>query len=230
MAQLSCGDGGSTGAEIVDQINTNTNSVADHETRIATNEADITGLDTRVTANETAVADHETRITTNETAVADHETRITINESAIATLQNSPRATLHTSAPTDQTIGDIPVKLTVFDEAVTSRGGFSADTTDHRLINDSAVDQTSVIVSIGINVRFSGTEIIDFYAYINGVQYSPSEFSLRGEGTNKPQAIFWQSDLPLNAGDFVEIWAVNGADSSNITVTFERTQFRMEVY
>jgi len=229
MATLTCGEGGSTGQEIVDQINTNTGTVEGFDQRITQNETDIAALDTRVTTNETDIGSHDTRISTLETDSADHENQIAANEAAIAELQApSPRATLHLGSPITITIGDSPVKINVFDTAVTSRGGFTADAANSRLINDTGVTVDSVIVSIGLNVHFNGTEVLDIFAYVNGNPYSNYEFTLRGSGDTKPQAIFWQSDITLNDGDIIEIYAVNGKDASDIDVTFQRTQFRID--
>ena len=142
--------------------------------------------------------------------------------------QVPPRATLRSSKDFLVNLDDTGyTKLEVFDDAVTSRGGFNADNALHRLVNNSGQVFDSVIVSIGLNVRFSGTEIMDVLVYINDAPYSGTEFSLRGEGDNKPISIFWQSDVTINPDDHIEVWAKNGA-TGNLSATIERTQFRME--
>ena len=139
-----------------------------------------------------------------------------------------PRATGHLTTPVSVDLNDTTdVKVPIIDAIVTQRGGFEVNTTNYRLINNSGHTFDSIIVSIGLNVRFSSSEIMDIYVYKNGALYSPSEFTLRGEGDNKPVSVFWQSDITLNDGEYIEVWARNGA-SGNVTVQLERTQFRMD--
>ena len=139
-----------------------------------------------------------------------------------------PRATGHLATPVSITIDDTAaIKLPCIDDVVTQRGGFEVDATNHRLVNNSGQAYESVIVSIGLNVRFPGTETMDIWAYVNGTPYASSEFTLRGIGSNKPQSVFWQSDVTLNDGDYIEIWAMNGA-TGTADIDIERVQFRMD--
>jgi hypothetical protein len=139
-----------------------------------------------------------------------------------------PRATGRLTTPVSVDINDTaPVILPCIDDAKTQRGGFEVDTANYRLINNSGVNYDSVIVTIGLNVRFSGTETLDLWVYVNDTAYAASEFTVQGRGTNKPVAIFWQSDIQLNSGDYLDIRAMN-ADSGSFTCVIERTQFRID--
>jgi len=139
-----------------------------------------------------------------------------------------PRATGHLLTAFVFTVGDTsPELLPCLDDIKTERGGFEVDLTNHRLLNNSGYDLESVIVSIGLNVRFSGNEQLDVWAYKNGQPYSTSEFTIKGEGTNKPSAVFWQSDIALDHGDYIYIRVMNAAGGS-FDCTIERVQFRID--
>ncbi len=195
-SMLTCGDGGSTGQEIVDQINTNTDQLSSHDTKISQ----------------------------LETTTGDHETRIGDVEADILVLQGpDPRASLRLDTDTDVNLTDTYAKLNIFNQARVSRGGFTADEANDRLVNDSGKNIPNVLVSLGLNVLFPGNETMDILVYVNGSPYSNSEFTLRGYGDNKPQAIYWESDMPFNDGDVLEIYAKS--NSGDFTATFHRTHF-----
>jgi len=140
----------------------------------------------------------------------------------------NPRATGRLSTPVVVTVDDTTeILLPCIDEARTERGGFVVDTNNYSLTNASGYDYESVLVSIGLNVRFSGTEQLDIWVYLNGQPYTTSEFTIKGEGTNKPVAVFWQSDVALANGDTIDIRAKNAA-SGSFDCTIERTQFRID--
>ena len=209
-SMLTCGDGGSTGQEIVNQINQNTSDIGANIVDIATHSAQIQS--------------HDTKISQLETTTADHESRISANEADILVLQGpDPRASLRLDTDTDVGLTDTYAKLSIFNQARVSRGGFTADETNDRLINDSGKDIPDVLVSLGLNVLFPGNETMDILVYVNGNPYSNSEFTLRGYGDNKPQAIYWESDMPFNDGDILEIYAKS--NSGDFTATFHRTHF-----
>jgi hypothetical protein len=139
-----------------------------------------------------------------------------------------PRATGHLLTAVSVDVDDTtPVLLPCVDDAKTQRGGFEVDTTNYRLVNNSGNDYESVIVTIGLNVRFAGTEQLDIWAYKNGQPYSTSEFTIQGRGTNKPVAVFWQSDISLLNGDYIDLRAQN-ADTGTFTCVLERVQFRID--
>jgi hypothetical protein len=80
---------------------------------------------------------------------------------------------------------------------------------------------------VGINVRFSGSEQLDIWVYKNGDPYSTSEFTIQGRGTNKPVSAFWQSDISMLNGDYIDI-RVQNADTGTFDCVFERVQFRID--
>ena len=140
--------------------------------------------------------------------------------------QLTPRATLRTASTMSQTIDDsAPTKLLIFDGEVTSRNGFKADASTSELIVETG-NYESVIVSIGLNVTFPGSESMQIWAYVNDTPYSPYEFVIRGRGDAKPVMAFWQSDVALSEGDKVSLWAQS--ISGSIDVTFIRSQFRID--
>ena len=191
---LTCGPSGSTGQEIIEQINTNTDDIAVNATDIANLETEVTNLDLRLQSVEAP----------------------------------TPRATMHLVNEVSVTLTDdpTPIVLPIFDAVVTERGDFNADLANYRLINNGP-DQDSVLVTMGVNVRFSGTETLELIAYVNGSAYNSAAFYLRGMGDNKPISLFWQSDIALASGDYIDLRARN-ASSGNVTVTFVRTQFRID--
>ena len=139
-----------------------------------------------------------------------------------------PRATGHLLTAINVDVNDsTTVLLECMDNIKTQRSGFEVDLTGHRLINRSGHDFESVIVTIGLNVRFSGTEQLDVWAYKNGNPYATSEFTIKGEGTNKPSAVFWQSDISLADGDYIDLRVKNAA-SGSFTCVLERVQFRID--
>ena len=139
-----------------------------------------------------------------------------------------PRATGHLLTAVQVDVNDTtPVILPCIDNVKTQRGGFEVDTTNYRLINNSGHTYDSVIVTIGLNVRFPSTEQLDVWAYLNGAPYATSEFTVKGEGTNKPSAVFWQSDVTLQDGDYIDLRVMNAA-SGSFTCTLERVQFRID--
>ena len=203
MADLTCGSGGSTGGEIIAQINTNTAGVEDHGPRID----DL----------ETTVADHEGRIQDNETAIADHETRISTLEA------EDPLAVMHLVNNTSISVDDTNFTvLPIFDEIVIERGGFTASTVDNSITIGKTV--SACVVSIGINIEFPGTEILEVQIFVNGTSYADESFYLKGDGSTKPVALFWQSIVALNAGDVLDVRAKNAA-SGTLNATVERSHF-----
>ena len=139
-----------------------------------------------------------------------------------------PRATAHLLTPIAVDLDDTTTeKLPVFDDAKTERAGFEVNLNEYQLVNNSGQDFFSVLVSVGLNVRFPSTEQLDLWVYLNDQPYSTSEFTIRGQGTNKPTAVFWQSDVTLQDGDHIDLRAKNAA-SGSVTVTFERVQFRID--
>ena len=200
---LSCGSGGSTGAEIVDRINLNTDAVEDH--------------DTRVNDLETTVVDHETRIAANETAIT-------------ALQQRAPRASMAVTTSQTLSLSDdaTPTIIAIFDTVVTERGGLEADTTLGRLTNTSGGTFEDCVVSIGFDVEFPGTEEMELSVYHNGTPIAASPaFYLRGIGSNKPVVIFWQGEITLNDGDYIDIRARNAA-SGNVDVNVLRATYRID--
>ena len=139
-----------------------------------------------------------------------------------------PRATAKLSAPVTVTLDDTtPVKLEIFDTTKTERTGFEVNLSQHRLVNNSGKSYYSAILTIGLNVRFPAQEKLDLWLYVNGVASSTSEFTIRGEGDNKPVAVFWQTDIQFNDGDYLELYGINAATGS-VDVVFEHVHFRVE--
>ena len=239
MATLTCGSGGSTGAQIVAQINTNTGNIENHENRISSNETTLGDHETRITSNETTLGDHETRITSNETAVTnlnstvgDHESRISTNESAISSLDGrvsaieavDPLAAMRLGSDRTLTFTDdvTPILMQIFDTIVVEQGGFDADLATYSITAGVGVNYAQV--SIGINAQFPGTEILEFQVFINGSPYAGADFYLKGDGSDKPIAFYWQSIVPLSAGDVIDLRGRNDA-SGSVDITFRRTHF-----
>jgi len=142
--------------------------------------------------------------------------------------QLDPRATGRIATPITVTIDDSThALLPMMDTVVTQRGGFEVDLGTQTLVNNSGAKYNSVIVTIGLNVKFPGTESLDLWVYVNDQQYSASEFTVRGMGDHKPQSIFWQSDVTLQDGDRIDVRGVN-ANNGSYDLTIERTQFRID--
>ena len=139
------------------------------------------------------------------------------------------RATGRLTAPETVTITDTTtLVLPVADEARTQRGGFEVDITRHALVNASGKAYDSVIVTVGLNVRFPGNEQLDIWVYVNDVAYSAVEFTMQGRGNQKPQSIFWQSDVSLADGDIIDIRGTSPDAGTSYDLVIERTQFRID--
>ena len=230
MADLTCGSGGSTGMEIITQINSNTHNIEDHETRITQNTTDIASNLAAIQSNDSDISTLDSRITSVEGDISTINNTLTTHENRLDKLEGpAPRATVRLANETTVTLTDdsTPIVLPIFDTIVTQRGGFGAVLNDYTLVNINAPDQLSVIMTVGINVRFPGTETLELQLYKNGQPYSSADFYLRGTGDNKPNAFFWQSDITLNAGDTIDLRGRNAATGS-VDITFVRTQFRID--
>ena len=139
-----------------------------------------------------------------------------------------PRATGRIATPAIVSINDADVViLPVIDEARTQRSGFEVDVDNNRLVNNTGFDFESVIVTIGINVSFPGSEELDLWVYLNDTPYASSEFSMQGRGNTKPQSVFWQSDVAMAHGDYIDVRGKNSA-TGTYDLTIERTQFRID--
>jgi hypothetical protein len=165
----------------------------------------------------TTVGDHETRITDNTNATLGNSQRIGVLEG------DDPLAVMHLVNDVDVTLDDTGfIVLPVFDAVVIERGNFNADINSYALISNVAVN--ACVVSIGLNVQFSGSEILEVQVYVNGQPYSGESFYIKGDGTSKPVALYWQSIVALNDGDVIDLRGKNEA-SGSFTATFRRTHF-----
>ena len=121
------------------------------------------------------------------------------------------KGAMHLVTPAVQNINDTDWRILEFDQATVERGGITCEVAN----NSITVASTGVYtVNMGINATFPGTEEIDVIAFVNGTQYSQYSFNLRGTGTNRPTAIFWQSTVNLADGDVIDLRCKNGKGGS----------------
>jgi len=194
MADLTCGSGGSTGQEIITQINTNT--------------SDIAALDVRVTALE--------------------GTNTGTNPGQNDATMSVPRVSCRTVNNTTITLDDVSFSIIpMFDSVVTERGGFEANLNGYSIGNASAPNQSSVVVSIGLNINFPSNETLELQLFINDQPYSDENFYIRGIGDNIPVAFFWQSELSLAEGDMLDVRGRN-ATGGTVDLDIVRTHFRLD--
>jgi hypothetical protein len=138
------------------------------------------------------------------------------------------RGSMRLNASVTQSISDdaIPVLLNCVDTEVTAKGDFTCNTTTKSITYTGP--GSDAILSVGLNVRFPGTEEIELYLYINDVEYSSQAINVQGKGTTKPVEIYWESDVNLVTGDVMDIRGRN-ADTGSFDLTFLRTTFRAEI-
>lgn len=139
------------------------------------------------------------------------------------------RASMRLQTSVQQTINDsTPEVLTAFDTVVTSTSEFTVDPATNSITYDGP-GVSSAVVSVGLNIAFSGTEELDAYLYINGTEYSSVPLRVRGAGTNKPSELYWESDIALNPGDVLDIRGKNADASGSYTITYLRSTFRIDI-
>jgi hypothetical protein len=64
----------------------------------------------------------------------------------------------------------------------------------------------------------SANKFFSFYIYKNGVKHPESQQALRlASGVDKG-SVTLNSTIPLTTNDYVEVWAENTSDASNLTV------------
>jgi len=165
--KITCGQGGSTGTEIVDRIN------------------ELAKLDPR------------------------------------ATLVLADASTLATQDITDNATKQL---LLAYDTITTQQTGFVGDLTAQTVGNNTGHRFESVILTVGLNLEFSGE--LEFGAFIDGFQIGESH-GLQGRGAGKPVALNWQADYYLDSGSVIDIRA-RVVGSGNITVTYKSAHLRID--
>jgi len=178
------------------------------------------------------VTDSELSATTELLVQTLEQSKITL-EDFIAYLDvntiRDQRGSMRLAAAISQTVSDdaTPVVAEAFDTAVTQTTHFSCDPNNNS-ITYTGPNVASAIVSIGLNLEFPGSEEVEFYAYINGVEYSAQSINAQGRGTGKPVEIYWSSDIALNTNDTIDI-RVRNADTGSFDLTYLRSTFRVDI-
>jgi hypothetical protein len=165
-----------------------------------------------------------TPLTCGENGSTGYEVIARINQLS----EPDPRATGGLSAPTDVEVdGNAATVAAIIDEVVTERSGFTVDISNHRLINNSGKNYASVIVSVGINVSFSSDDAFDVWVYKNGTAEASSKFTVRGSADGVPVSAFYQTDIAMENGDYIDI-RVKNVGSGTFTCSFENAQIRID--
>jgi len=139
------------------------------------------------------------------------------------------RASMRLATSVTQTVTDdaTPIVAEAFDTAVTATSEFTVDPATNS-ITYIGPGASSAIVNVGLNVTFPGTEEVEFYAYINNVEYSSQSINAQGRGAGKPVEIYWSSDIALVTNDKID-FRVRNADSGSFDLQYLRSTFRVDI-
>ena len=165
------------------------------------------------------------QINLNTDELVAHDGRLVVLENKIV-----PRGSLRlATVGTTQTITDAvePALLIGLDTIVTERGDVDVDPVAYSITYTGPAADTAII-TIGLNVAFPGTEELEVYLFINDIMYSDTPVALQGGNVDKPEIVFWQSDISLNTGDVMTVRGRN-ADAGSFDLTYLRTTFRVDV-
>jgi len=131
------------------------------------------------------------------------------------------KAAMRLATPATQIVGDTDWVTVDCDTIVVERGGLTAST----VTNEITVPKTGLYVfEFGIDAEFAANDELDLVAFVNDVQYSLEPAAMQGNGAGKPENMFWQSTVPLNAGDIIDIRMRNG-DTGNVDPFIRRVSF-----
>ena len=131
------------------------------------------------------------------------------------------KAAMRLATPAVQIVGDTVWVSVDCDTIVVARGGVTANTADNKI----TIPKTGLyIINFGIDAEFAANDELDVVGFVNNVEYSLQPAAMQGAGAGKPVNMFWQSTLPLNAGDEVDIRMRNG-DAGNIDPLVRRVSF-----
>ena len=136
-----------------------------------------------------------------------------LNTSNIANYYMSDNATV-----TNIASSNTPVKIvgTTTSNAITQKSTH----TDNRATYVGAIQRDFKVTSVLSVTSTSSNDQIGFYIAKNGVVIDESELYVTTNNNNRAESICIQTITSLNQNDYIEIWAENRTDSSNITVTF----------
>jgi len=186
-SRLTCGDGGSTGRDIIDTINSNTSKIATLETNVNNNIASISTLSTQVNNNtdiiNKLIDKLIPKVSTN------------LIETKSLTLKDTTN----------------PILLPTFDTVIVERGGLVADVANYALVNESAGSLVGVDVSVGLNVELDSNEAFEVFIYLNDTPLNTTGLTIKGEGSGKPVTLFWKIPLNINNGDKLDVRGRNKA-------------------
>ena len=227
MADLICGEGGSTGIEIVAAINANTNQKGDL-TLLTTTAKDtlvnaINEVDALVETNTTEKGDLTTLTTTVKDTLVN-----AINE--LHTLVGLPsKGSMRLEGDLVQVIGNTYETMECFNAVSSQRGEVlvTAGAVGSIQYTGTEIDREAEL-HYGINADFASNEEIEVIPYLNGVEYSDDPITLRGLGNGKPVSFFWISQVTLQPNDIITLMA-RSSITNDITVTFQRTVLAMKI-
>ncbi len=131
------------------------------------------------------------------------------------------KAAMRLATPAVQLVGDTVWVVVDCDTIVVQRGGMTASTAT----NEITVPKTGLYaISFGIDAEFAANDQLDVVGFIDGVQYSLEPAAMQGNGAGKPESMFWQSTVTLNAGEAIDIRMRNG-DVGNVDPLVRRVSF-----
>ena len=245
---LTCGEGGSTGAVVLDRINGHEHEIGDLPLLTTTVQTDLVSAVNEVNAavltNDAEVGDLTLLTTTVQTdlvsAVNEVNAEVLTNDADIATntadilaLQGQiglpSKGSMRLEGDLVQVIGDTYETMECFNAVSSERGEVlvTARTVGSIQYTGTEIDREAEL-HYGINADFASNEEIEVVPYLNGVEYSDDPITLRGLGNGKPVSFFWISQVTLQPDDIITLMA-RSSITNDITVTFQRTVLAMKI-
>ena len=219
---LTCGEGGSTGAVILDRIN-------EHEAEIG----DLELLDTSVKDSLVgSLNELNSHVDTNTQSVVDLWTQVNTNTADIATLQTQVGLPTKGSMRLDtilvQTIGNVYETMECFTAVSSERGDVDVTVGIVGSIEYTGTAPAEGEIHYGFNAEFASNEEIEVIPYVNGIAYSSNPMVLRGLGTGKPVSFFWISQVTIQPNDVITLMA-RSSITNDLDITFDRSVFALKI-
>jgi len=252
---LTCGEGGSTGAVVLDRVNEHEHEIGDLDllstdvktdlasainevdaeavvdrANIATNTADIATNTSAIATNTADIATNTANIATNTGDIVLNAAEIAINAADIAELKATlpAKGSMRLQGDLIQVIGNAYETMECFNAVSSERGDIDVTVGSVGSIQYTGLVAVEAEIQYGINADFASNEELEVIPYINGVPYSDDPVFMRGLGTNKPVSFFWISQVTLQPNDIITLMA-RSSITNDITVNFQRSVLAMKI-
>ena len=233
---LTCGEGGSTGAAILDRINEHEAEIGDLALLTTTEKSNLTGavneVDAKAVANEGTITANTADIATNVAAIATNTADIATNAADIATLQTQvglpTKGSMRLDTTLVQTIGNVYETMECFTAVSSERGDVDVTVGTVGSIEYTGTAPAEGEIHYGFNAEFASNEEIEVIPYVNGIAYSSNPMVLRGLGAGKPVSFFWISQVTIQPNDVITLMA-RSSITNDLDITFDRSVFALKI-